>query len=216
MSFAVTCSFNSFENKFQFLFSIHKRGQFSVDMENRETTVDIARSENPPGSQLVDKPLETVPAKVLKTKDIADQLPSAVRYGKGVGVGQTLEPNGPNGRGAENFGSGHVSHFGDDNHAGRYAYPDLKSYIFLILQFTDSGDDGETRMNRTFGVVLVSPRIAETAENAITNNPDNRAFEAFDRSSACHLVGQHDIMQIFGIKLIGKAGRVDQVAEQNG
>ncbi len=117
------------------------------------------------------------------------------------------------------LGGGLADHVSDHDHAG--GDPDAHAQRVdagIVGGHRNAGHsvhDGQRAQHRALGVVLVSRRISEVGQNAVTHVPGHVAAELPDPLRADILVGPIDLAHVLGVERLREGRRADHVAEHH-
>src|ERR1051326_3515524 len=75
--------------------------------------------------------------------------------------------------------------------------------------------DAKPRAHGPLSVVLVRMGIAEIDQQGIPDIPRDIAVQVMNNFFAGHLIGLHDLAQLFGVELLREGGGADQVTEHH-
>src|SRR5262245_37974208 len=99
-------------------------------------------------------------------------------------------------------------------------HPYGQSHPLLLLESAIERRHGlhhaKPSAHRPLRIVFMRLRVAKVDQQTIAEILGDVALEALDDLSTGLLIGAYHLTVVFRIELTGKAGRVDQIAEQHG
>ena len=205
------------EQKFHLSFSIDEVGELAGTYR-LETAFRVGLADDRPGFDRLGVAFEIMSPKVAELEQLADQPPRGRSDHDHAGFRQALDPIGEVRRIAHDgsfLRHPGTDQFAHDHRAGRYSHSRRQRLATGRAQLTDRGQHVEAGAHRPFRVVLMGARIAEINQQAIAQEPREKAVIGRQYGGTGFLIGADDCMHFFRIEARGERGRADKVAEHH-
>ena len=182
-----------------------------------EPAVEAARAEHPPCRDRLGKTIERDLPKVVVVEQVADKLAGARRYHDSVGLGDPFQATGK----LRSLADNHLliravaEEIADHDGAGGDADAQLKRSSIAAIKLGDRLDQGETRTDRAFDVVLVCLRMAEMRQHLSPGELAHHAAGPRDDRRAAALVSGDQRLQLLRIKSGCEGARAGKVADKH-
>ena len=206
------------QENFDLCLAPHERRK-AASMQRLEAAFNGPGAQDGEGPSRPPDAFERQESEVLQLEEVADEPPRAFGDDDAVRFCDPLQPRGQVRRVPDDAvllrfaGADEVA---DDDDARSDADPRMQWGASRSVQPGRGGDDRERRAQGILGVVLVSPRIAEIGEHAITHVFGDEAAVGADEASAAFVIDCEDLSHVLGIEPRSNSGRADEIDKHHG
>jgi hypothetical protein len=203
------------QQQFKFFFTPDQLDQPAC-VQRVEAALDRGRSQRHPGPHRTGDALQALRAKILKLKEVADELSGAFGNHDLVGLGNALQACGNVRRLAnDRLLPGRIRSEQVANDDQPRSNADARLQGRHSLEAADRGDHFQPGANGAFRVILMRLGIAEVNQHPVARIRRHEAAEALHNLGNAVVVGGDDFAQIFGIHACRHRRQANEIGEHH-